>query len=354
MPTAPSSPFLLPDSPRLLDRVRACLRLGNLAQRTETAYVSWIKRYILFHGKRHPADMGRAEVEAFLTYLAVTRRVGASTQNQALSALLFLYGKVLMLDLPWLAGIVRARKPSRRPTVLAQSVMPRLLAEVRDPELALIVGLLYGSGLRLGEALDLRLKDVDFEAGCLHIRGAKNNKDRQALLPQSLVESLRCRVAWCLALHATELRAGRGTAPLPGRSGGGGPGSRLSGWQYVFPAPGLSFAARGGEPRRGHVDARRVQRAVRAAGRRAGMGDPVTPHTLRHSFATHLIESGYDIRSVQELLGHADVSTTMIYVHALNSGGRPLHSPLDLHGAHVPSDHPTLREPAATAYATPA
>jgi integrase len=209
--------------------------------------------------------MGRAEVEAFLTYLAVTRRVGASTQNQALSALLFLYGKVLMLDLPWLAGIVRARKPSRRPTVLAQSVMPRLLAEVRDPELGLIVGLLYGSGLRLGEALDLRLKDVDFEAGCLHIRGAKNNKDRQALLPQSLVESLRCRVAWCLALHATELRAGRGTAP-PARSLRRRR-TRLAPVGLAVRVPGArsSFAARGGEPRRGHVDARRVQRAVRAA-----------------------------------------------------------------------------------------
>jgi integron integrase len=351
MPSASSSTSLPPDSPRLLDQARACLRLANLGHRTETAYVSWIKRYIVFHGKRHPADMGRAEVESFLTHLAVVRRVGASTQNQALSALLFLYGKVLRIDLPWLAGIVRARKPSRRPTVLAQSVMPRLLAEVRDPELGLIVALLYGAGLRLGEALDLRLMDVDFEAGCLRIRGAKNNKDRQALLPQCLVEALRARLAWCLALHATELRVGRGTAPLPGRSGGAGAGSRLSGWQYLFPASGLAHDARGGELRRGHVDPRRVQRAVRAAGRRAGIEAPVTPHTLRHSFATHLIESGYDIRSVQELLGHADVSTTMIYVHALNGAGRPLFSPLDSNDANRLRDHDQLREPTVAFYA---
>lgn len=350
MPTASFSLSLLPDSPRLLDQVRVCLRLANLGQRTETAYVSWIKRFILFHGKRHPVDMGRVEVEAFLTDLAVTRRVGASTQNQALSALLFLYGKVLRIELPWLDRIVRARKPSRRPAVLAQSVMPRLLAELRDPELWLIAALLYGAGLRLGEALDLRLMDVDFDACQLHVRAAKGARDRKAILPQSLVEPLRCRLAWCMAQHAAELRVGRGSAPLPCRSGTDAPLSRLSGWQYLFPAPRQVLDDSGGEPRRGHVDPRRVQRAVRAAGKRSGICFPVTPHTLRHSFATHLVESGYDIRTVQELLGHADVSTTMIYVHALNGGDRPLHSPLDMPGATTAPDHASLCEPAVAAW----
>ena len=347
MPTEPTALSPRPDSPRLLDRVRASLRLANLGQRTETAYVAWIKRYILFHGKRHPADMGRAELEAFLTDLAVARRVGASTQSQALSALLFLYGKVLKLELPWLANIVRVRKPSRRPTVLSESAVGRLLAEIRDAELGLIVALLYGSGLRLGEALDLRLMDVDFDLCQLRIRGAKGGKDRMAIFPQSLIEPLRCRMAWCRALHAAEQRLGRGAAPLPCHAGAAAGKSCLPGWQYVFPGPGLSIDAQSGEVRRGHVDPRRVQRAVKAAAR-AGIDGPVSPHTLRHSFASHLIERGYDIRTVQELLGHSDVSTTMIYIHVLNSGDRPVHSPLD------ELDGSSLREPDAPGYAAAA
>ncbi len=288
--------------------------------------------------------MGRAEVEAFLTHLAVARRVGASTQNQAQSALLFLYGKVLKVELPWLANVVRARVPSRRPTVLSESEVQRLLAEIRDPELGLIVGLLYGSGLRLGEALDLRLMDVDLEGMQLRIRGAKGDKDRMAILPQSLAELLRGRTAWCCALHATEYRRGRGAVPLPGRAGTEAGKTFLLGWQYVFPAPGFSVDAESGEICRGHVDCRRVQRAVKAAALRAGIAAPVSPHTLRHSFATHLIEQGYDIRTVQELLGHSEVSTTMIYIHALNSGERPVRSPLD------EFDGDLLREPAASGY----
>ena len=320
----------LAESPRLLDRVRARLRLRHYGQRTETAYVGWIKRYILFHDKRHPAGMGKTEVEDFLTHLAVVREVSASTQNQALSALLFLYKEVLALDLPWLADVTRAKKSSRLPVVLSRAEVQRLLAEVADPELALIVGLLYGAGLRLGEALELRIKDIDLARRELRVRDGKGGKDRVTLIPVRLLELLRARLAWCRALHDGELALGRGAVDLPdGAAPGRSNAARTFAWQYAFPAAGLALDPRTGSVSRGHVDDRRVQRAVKAAAAKAGIGKPVSPHTLRHSFATHLFEAGYDIRTVQELLGHSDVSTTMIYIHALNNGERAVLSPLD-------------------------
>ena len=318
------------ESPRLLDRVRSRLRLGHYGRRTETAYVGWIKRYILFHDKRHPAGMGKAEVEAFLTHLAVVRAVSASTQSQALSALLFLYKQVLGIDLPWLADVTRAKKASRLPTVLSRAEAQSLLAEVTDPELALIVGLLYGAGLRLGEVLQLRIKDIDLARRELRVCGGKGGKDRVTLIPGRLLELLRVRIAWCRALHEAELAQGRGKLALPDGAAPGRPdAARAFAWQYAFPAAGLAVDMRTGVVARGHVDDRRVQRAVKAAAARAGIAKPVSPHTLRHSFATHLVEAGYDIRTVQELLGHSDVSTTMIYCHVLNSRERTVLSPLD-------------------------
>lgn len=271
------------ESPRLLDRVRARLRLGHYGQRTEIAYVGWIKRYILFHDKRHPAGMGKAEVEAFLTHLAVARAISASTQSQALSALLFLYKHVLAIDLPWLADVTRAKKASRLPTVLSGSEVRRLLAEVTDPELALIVGLLYGAGLRLGEALQLRIKDIDLARRELRVCGGKGGKDRVTLIPARLLEPLRARIAWCRALHEAELAQGRGGVALPDGAAPGRPhAARSFAWQYAFPAAGLGVDARTGEVTRGHVDDRRVQRAVRAAAEMAGIAKPVSPHALRH------------------------------------------------------------------------
>ena len=336
MSNNPSELTFPSDSPRLLDRVRARLRLGHYGGRTETAYLGWIKRFIVFHGKRHPAGLAKAEVEAFLTHLAVAREVSASTQSQALSALLFLYKKVLGIDLPWLGDVVRAKKPSRLPVVLSRCEAQRLLAELPDPELALIVGLLYGAGLRLSEAVDLRIKDLDLSRRQLVVRDGKGGKDRVSLIPVKLVELLRARLAWCRALHAADLARGRGKAGLPEGAAHAFPSAAASfGWQYVFPATGLVVDPRTGAVSRGHVDERRVQRAVKAAAARAAIAKPVSPHVLRHSFATHLIEDGYDIRTVQELLGHADVATTMIYIHALNSGDRVVRSPLDAPAASV-------------------
>lgn len=325
-----SSAAVVSDPPRLLDRVRDRLRVLHYSMRTETAYSGWIRRYILFHGKRHPAEMGKAEAEAFLTHLATERNVSAATQNQALSALLFLYREVLGQDLPWLDDVVRAKKPVRLPTVLTRQETTALLAQFDEGVVKLVVRLLYGSGLRLLEALRLRVKDVDLARRELLVRDGKGGKDRVTMLAEQLVEPLRVQIAWRKILHGEDLARGRGEVWLPDALAAKYPAAPLAfGWQYVFPAAGYSVDPRTGKVRRHHLDEQRIQRAVKAAAAAAGLVKPVSPHTLRHSFATHLLEAGYDIRTVQELLGHSDVSTTMIYTHVLNRGGRGVVSPLD-------------------------
>jgi len=310
--------------------VRDRLRLKHYSLRTETAYVGWIKRYIFFHGKRHPREMGKAEVEAFLTSLAVERNVAASTQSQALAALLFLYGEVLGIELPWLDEITRAKKPVRLPTVLTREETLALLEQIGDAELHLVTSLLYGSGLRLLEGLRLRVKDVELARNEIVVRDGKGGKDRVTMLPQRLVAPLRAQIARAKLVHEADVARGKGEVWLPDALAVKYPNAAKAwGWQYVFPAAGLSTDPRSGEVRRHHLDEKRVQRAVKAAAHKAGLVKPVSPHTLRHSFATHLLEGGYDIRTVQELLGHSDVSTTMIYTHVLNKGGRGVTSPLD-------------------------
>ena len=329
-PESKVKPDAAAEAPKLLDRVRDRLRLKHYSLRTETAYSGWIKRYILFHGKRHPADMGKAEAEAFLSSLAVERNVSASTQSQALSALLFLYREVLALELPWLDDVTRAKKPVRLPTVLTRAETLALLEKIENAELHLIVSLLYGSGLRLLEGLRLRVKDVELARNEIVVREGKGGKDRVTMIPLQLVEPLRAQIARTKAVHEADLARGKGEVWLPDALAVKYPNAaRALGWQYVFPAAGFSTDPRSGAVRRHHVDEKRVQRAVKQAAARAGIVKPVSPHTLRHSFATHLLEGGYDIRTVQELLGHADVSTTMIYTHVLNKGGRGVTSPLD-------------------------
>lgn len=316
--------------PRLLDQVRDKIRLKHYSIRTEQAYTDWIKRYILFHKKRHPTEMGAPEVEAFLTHLAVEGKVAAATQNQAKSALLFLYRDVLSLELPWLEDVAQAKAPSRLPVVLTVQDTLRLL----DPILGtngLIARLLYGSGMRVMEGVRLRVKDVDFDRGEIIVREGKGNKDRVTMLPQSLVAPLQDHLVRVKALHDQDLAKGFGDVYLPFALERKYPAANKEWhWQYVFPAAKRSIDPRSGLERRHHVSDQSIQRALRQAARDAKINKPVSPHTLRHSFATHLLQSGYDIRTVQELLGHKDVQTTMIYTHVLNRGGRGVISPLDV------------------------
>jgi len=317
-------------APKLLEQLRGRIRVKHYSIRTEQAYVQWTKRYLFFHGMRHPAEMGRPEVESFLTALAVERNVTASTQNQALSALLFLYREVLKVDLPWLSDVIRAKKPARLPTVLTQEETRVLLKYVDDPLMDLIVRLLYGTGMRLMECLRLRVKDVEFTRNEIVVRDGKGGKDRVTMLPASLSDRLAAHIAVVEAQHEADLALGKGEVWLPDALAAKYPNAPKEwAWQYVFPAVGFSTDPRSGAVRRHHVDDKRVQRAVKLAASRAEIFKTVSPHTLRHSFATHLLEGGYDIRTVQELLGHSDVSTTMIYTHVLNKGGRGVVSPLD-------------------------
>lgn len=315
--------------PRLLDQVRDQIRLKHYSIRTERVYCEWIKRYVRFHNYRHPMEMGAPDVEAFLSDLAVRRDVSASTQNQALAALLFLYKQVLKQDLPWLSEVVRAKKPARLPVVLSISEVQQILGQL-DGDVGLIARLLYGGGLRLMEGVRLRVKDVDFSRNEIIIRDGKGQKDRVTVMPTSLVSPLRQHIARVRAVHQCELAEGRGDVYLPDALARKYPGAPFEwAWQYVFPAAGLSVDPRSGSVRRHHLDEKRVQRAFKRAVKASGLAKLATPHTLRHSFATHLLESGQDIRTVQELLGHADVKTTMIYTHVLNRGGLAVLSPLD-------------------------
>ncbi|MBL8413274.1 MAG: integron integrase [Propionivibrio sp.] len=316
-------------APRLLEQVRARIRFKHYSIRTEHTYVDWIKRFIRHFGKRHPKDMGADEVQSFLTHLAVAGNVAASTQNQAKSALLFLYKEVLALELPWLDKVEAARTPKRLPVVLTRDEVMAVLLRLEGRH-GLIARLLYGTGLRIMECLRLRIKDVDFERGEILVRDGKGAKDRVTMLPASVIPALREHVERARELHRQDLAAGHGEVHLPYALDRKYPSAgREWMWQYVFPSASLSIDPRTGVVRRHHVQDQSVQRAIRQAVRDAGINKPATPHTLRHSFATHLLDSGYDIRTVQELLGHSDVSTTMIYTHVLNRGGRGVASPLD-------------------------
>ncbi|MBU1223766.1 MAG: integron integrase [Gammaproteobacteria bacterium] len=319
----------LNQSPRLLDQVRGKIRLKHYSIRTEQAYVDWIKRFVLHFDKRHPGEMGAREVEAFLTYLAVQGNVAAATQNQAKAALLFLYREVLEQDLPWLQNVEQAKAPKRLPVVLTQNEVQAVLSRLSGTHW-LVAGLLYGSGLRIMEALRLRIKDVEFSRGEILVREGKGFKDRVTMLPAVLANPLKAHLEQVRALHEQDVVEGYGEVYLPYALDRKYPNAgREWGWQYVFPSKNRSVDPRSGVVRRHHVQDQAIQRAIRQAVRDAGVVKPATPHTLRHSFATHLLTSGYDIRTVQELLGHKDVATTMIYTHVLNKGGRGVTSPLD-------------------------
>lgn len=327
--SAVSPPAAQAAAPRLLDQVRAAIRLRHYALRTEQAYVDWVRRYVLFHGKRHPREMGAAEVEAFLSHLASARGVAAATQGQARAALLFLYKEVLHVDLPWLGEVVAARASRRLPVVLTPREAAALLQQLSGP-VGLLAALLYGTGLRLLEGLRLRVKDVEFTRREIVVRQGKGGKDRVTVLPENLVLPLQAQLAHARALHQADLAAGRGAVWLPDALAVKAPAwARAWGWQWVFPSPRLAVDPRGGVVRRHHLNEASVQKAVLLAARRAGIAKPCSPHVLRHSFATHLLQAGYDIRTVQELLGHADVKTTQIYTHVLQRGARAVRSPLD-------------------------
>lgn len=315
--------------PRLLDRVRATLRLRHYSLRTEEAYVAWMRRYIFFHGKRHPAEMGAPELTAFLTSLAVNGRVAASTQNQALSALLFLYREVLELDVPWLDGVVRAKRPQRLPVVLTRQEVLAVLAPLQGVP-RLMASLLYGSGLRLLECCRLRVQDVDFAKNQIVVRAAKGDKDRVTMLPEVVKADLARHLERVKDLHRRDRQAGAGWVELPTALGRKYPNAgREWVWQWVFPATRMYRDRATGQLRRHHLHESVLQRIVKVAVFRAGIAKRATPHTLRHSFATHLLEDGKDIRTVQELLGHRDVSTTQIYTHVLNRGPSGVRSPID-------------------------
>jgi integron integrase len=326
----PANPAIVPArTPRLLEQVRDRIRYRHYSRRTEVSYIHWIRRYILFHGKRHPRELGAEHVTAFLSALATDRRVAAATQNQALSALLFLYKGVLAIELPWMGEIARAKRSRRLPVVLTQAEAHALLAQMEGTH-ALMARLIYGTGIRLMECLQLRVKDVELVRHELIVRQGKGDRDRITMFPQSLVADMSIHLNGVRAVFDADRAANVAGVELPDALEVKMPGAgKTWGWHWVFPQDHLSTDPRRGIVRRHHVYDQTFSRAMHRAARRAGIVKPVSPHTLRHSFATHLMEAGYDIRTVQELLGHKDVSTTMIYTHVLNRGGRGVVSPLD-------------------------
>lgn len=318
-----------PAKPKLLDRLREACRVRHYSIRTEDAYSDWCKRFILFHNKRHPLEMGSVEINAFLTHLAVERQVAASTQNQAMAAILFMYQVVLKVEPGRLSGVVRANRPKRLPVVLTQAEVGRVLGEMTGVT-SLVGRLLYGGGLRLQEGLSLRVQDIDFEAKQILVRHGKGGKDRRTMLPDAVVTDLRAHLEKRRTAHQRELGRGGGEVRLPEAMGRKNTAaSRDWLWQWVFASATISECPRTGWKGRHHLHPGTITRAVTEASRKSGISKRATCHTFRHSFATHLLEAGHDIRTVQELLGHASVETTMIYTHVLNRGGRGVRSPLD-------------------------
>jgi integron integrase len=314
---------------KLLDRVRDAIRLKHYSYRTEKTYVQWIRRYILFHNKQHPSEMGVPEIEAFLTYLAVENHVAASTQNQAFNAILFLYREVLQQELEGRIDSIRAKRPQHLPVVLSADETREIIKNLSGVY-RLLVQILYGSGLRLRECLELRVKDVDFQQLQLIVRQGKGGKDRVTPLPQTVVDPLQEHLLRIKRMHQHDLEQGYGSTPLPFALARKYPNAdRAWIWQYVFPSQGLCQDPQTGAIRRYHLHESSLQKAVKQSVRASGIAKKVSCHTFRHSFATHLLQNGYDIRTVQELLGHKDVKTTMIYTHVLNRGGRGVKSPLD-------------------------
>jgi integron integrase len=315
--------------PKLLDQVRQAIRMRHYSPKTEESYVHWIKRFIFFHDKRHPTEMGEKEIAQFLSSLASELHVSASTQNQALNAVLFLYRHVLCKEIGYINGVVRAKRPHRLPVVLTRQEVKSILG-ILDPSDWLMVVLLYGAGLRLMECLRLRVKDIDFTSNQIVIRAGKGDKDRHTMLPAAAKEPLTQHLNLVKQQHERDLDLGLGRVALPNSLDRKYPNAGKEwGWQWVFPATSHYTDRATGEKRRHHLHESVLQKAVKQAVRKAGISKPATPHTFRHSFATHLLEDGYDIRTVQELLGHRDVSTTMIYTHVLNRGGRGVNSPAD-------------------------
>ncbi len=318
-----------PGKPKLLDQVRDVIRRKHYSFRTEQTYLDWIRRFILFHGKRHPSEMAEVELTEFLTYLACERKVAASTQNQALSALLFLYKEVLQREIGWLDQVERVKRPARLPVVLTKDEVRKIFAHLHGTH-RLMAGLLYGSGLRLMECVRLRVKDVDFGYAQVVVRDGKGAKDRVTMLPVNLAQALERHLQKVKAQHEEDVEAGLGSVYLPTALESKYPNAQREwSWQYIFPSPRISMDPRSQEKRRHHVEESSLQLEVKKAVRASGLSKPATCHSLRHSFATHLLENGYDIRTVQELLGHKDVSTTMIYTHVLNKPGLGVKSPLD-------------------------
>jgi integron integrase len=315
--------------PRLLDQLRETLRTRHYSIRTEQSYVQWIRRFIIFHNKKHPKLLGEKEINAFLTHLAVNRRVSASTQTQALCAILFLYKEVLGHEIGFIENIHRAKKPKRLPVVFARNEI-RMLMKQLNGEKWLMANLIYGSGLRLMECLRLRVKDVDFSYNQITVRDGKGNQDRITMLPETIKHPLKKHLENVWRIHQKDLKEGYGSVYLPyALSRKYRNADREWGWQYVFPSQNRSVDPRSGKIRRHHLNQQVLQRAIKAAIRNAAINKQGSSHSLRHSFATHLLEDGYDIRSIQELLGHKDVKTTMVYTHVLKRGGQGVKSPAD-------------------------